>query len=125
MNKPRCVLIVDDDPHVRGMLSESLRAEGYTVTTAENGWVGLNVLDSGEVDVVILDLLMPKMTGWDFLERRYTHPFGSDVPVVVVSGSLADVVIPELERLGVYAYFAKPFDLPELLKCIGGIVRGT
>jgi two-component system, chemotaxis family, chemotaxis protein CheY len=122
-HEQRCVLVIDDDPQVRVILSDALRAEGYCVATAENGDSGMAILDGGRVDAVILDLVMPVMDGWNFLAMRRSYALGTQIPVVIVSGSLVDGALAALQELGVYAWFAKPFDLPELLECIANIIE--
>jgi CheY-like chemotaxis protein len=121
-SKQKCVLVIDDDPQVRVILSDALRAEGYRVATAENGDTGMAILADGRVDAVILDLVMPVTDGWKFLARRRSYALGTRTPVVVVSGSLVGDALEALQELGVYAWFAKPFDLPELLDCIANII---
>jgi CheY-like chemotaxis protein len=121
-SKQRCVLVVDDDPQVRVILSDALREKGYRVATAENGDTGMAIFAGGGVDAVILDLVMPVTDGWKFLARRRSYAFGTHIPVVIISGSLVGDALGALQELGVSAWFAKPFDLPELLDCIANMI---
>ena len=65
---------------------------------------------------------MPVTDGWKFLARRWSYAFGTRIPGVIVSGSLVGDALEALQELCVYAWFAKPFDLLELLDCIANVI---
>ncbi len=109
--RPPTVLMIDDDAHLVRLLSESLEGAGYQVLTAANGLEGLRQLYDGRPDIVILDVMMPRMDGWDTLRRIREM---SDVPVIVLSARDAE---PERLRgfeLGADDYVTKPFSLAEM-----------
>jgi len=83
------ILIVDDDNDVRSALSELLQEEGYSVEAARNGREALARLRTGSVHpaVILLDLMMPGMDGWDFRSEQMRDPRLASVPVVIVSAS--------------------------------------
>jgi len=81
------ILIVDDDLDCREMLAELLSNKGYLVVCAENGRQGLDYLNSSIPGLVILDLMMPVMSGWEFRERQRSDPRLESLPVVVVTAS--------------------------------------
>ena len=82
---PRRVLVVDDNRDIRELLVELLAAEGYAVAGAEDGRRALAEARANRPDVILLDLMMPVMSGWEFREAQLRDPDLADVPVVVVS----------------------------------------
>jgi CheY-like chemotaxis protein len=106
------VLLVEDDKDIREAVSAVLEAEGYTVLTAGNGVEALGVLEKGRPCVVLLDLMMPVMTGWDFMDEvRKSHRF-DELPVVVVSA------YSERKAEGVRRVLKKPLDVNQLLRAV-------
>lgn len=104
------VLIVDDDPINRDLLTRHLTARGYRALSMEHGRWAIEILETEPVDVILLDLDMPKMNGYETLERLKADARLAAIPVVVVSAAdRADVVIRCL-RLGAEDYVAKPLD---------------
>jgi DNA-binding response OmpR family regulator len=109
------VLIVDDDSLTRESLSHTLRAEGYAVTEAGDGAAALACLHSGPPmpQLVILDLMMPIMDGWQFLVERQKLRAEASVPVLVVTASRG-VDAPGLRALGAEDVIEKPAE-PEVV----------
>lgn len=105
------VLVVDDDRGIRGFIEMMLRAEGYDVTTATNGQEGLSRVAEQRPDVVLLDLSMPVMTGWEFHQRLRERAPG--VPVVYMTAGYSARV--EAEQHGADGYLSKPFEVEDLL----------
>ena len=82
------VLLVDDDFGILDGLSDFLETEGFAVVPASNGFDALNQLRSGlRVNVIVLDVMMPMMDGWDFRAEQLADPSLRDIPVVVISAS--------------------------------------
>jgi len=79
------VLIVEDDPSTRDIVRRTLEAVGCSVTEAENGRVGLDRLDEERPSLILLDLMMPELDGFGFLEELHARPQGADIPVVVIT----------------------------------------
>jgi CheY-like chemotaxis protein len=106
------VLIVEDDTDVREMMDLLLTAVGYRTMTAENGAVALERLRDTRPCMVLLDLMMPVMTGWEFRERQLADPQLSSIPVLCMSA----VYQPEevKQKLQVHC-LAKPLDFGRLL----------
>lgn len=88
----RRVLLVDDDREIRGATADLLRAEGFDVTEVEHGLDALLHLQTAlpRPDAVVLDLMMPVMTGWEFREAQLADPAIAGVPVIVLSSYPAD-----------------------------------
>ncbi len=91
------VLVVEDDDAVRAILRDMLEREGCTVDVAENGIVALERVAKAKPDIILLDLLMPKMDGFEFLAALRARPDGSEIPIVVLTAK--DLSDAERERL--------------------------
>ena len=115
------IQVVEDDVDIRTALCAILAEEGYAVSCAANGREALEMLHAGPApQVILLDLMMPVMAGADFRAAQLADPSLSTIPVIVLT---ADARIQETSRaLGAAASFAKPFELPRLLRAIAGIV---
>jgi two-component system, OmpR family, KDP operon response regulator KdpE len=114
------VLVIDDEPQIRRALQTALTAHGYLVETAENGSLGLAAIATWAPDVVVLDLVMPVVDGFEVL--RQMRPW-SDVPVIVLSarGQEPDKVTA-LDQ-GADDYLTKPFGMGELLARLRVVLR--
>jgi len=107
-------LIIDDDEISRGLLRLVLEYDGCHCVEAENGAMGLSLLESQRFDVIILDNAMPVMTGMEFLDRLQHRSQNPVVPVIMVTGLLTGEIRQEATRLGIYAILEKPYDFGEL-----------
>lgn len=81
----KTILIVEDEADIREAMADALRQEGYTVHTAENGEVGLNLARANHPDLIMLDLVMPVMDGQTMLKKLREDPWGNKVKVVILS----------------------------------------
>jgi CheY-like chemotaxis protein len=106
------VLLVEDDQDIREAVSAVLEAEGYTVLTAGNGEEALAILERGQPCVVLLDLMMPVMSGWDFMDVVKKNQRLVEIPVVVVSA------YSEKKAEGVRRVLKKPLDVNQLLAAV-------
>ena len=111
------VLVIDDDLPLRGMLAAALRQHGFQVLLAGDGAEGQRALTIHNPDVVLLDLAMPDVNGWDFLQRLQETGHIGRVPIIVVSAHL-HVEPQAILQMGVKAILPKPFNLPELIDVI-------
>ncbi len=109
----KTVLVVDDEAAIRQTLSQLLTYEKYRVLTAPNGPQALAVLDTEPVDVVLLDIKMPEMDGFEVLDRMSAA--GRETPVIVVSGHGNIETAVEAVRKGAYDFLEKPLDRSRLL----------
>jgi class 3 adenylate cyclase/CheY-like chemotaxis protein len=109
------VLIVDDSAPNRDMLSRRVEREGYRVEQAENGKAALAVLRSKSIDVVLLDVMMPEMDGYETLRQLKADPALRDVPVLMISAVDQIESVARCIELGAEDYLPKPFD-PVLLR---------
>ena len=114
----RCaVLVVDDDPAIRSAIREALELDGYRVTTAADGAAGLAALRHVAPCVVLLDMRMPYVDGWEF-SRLYRAGDEEAAPIVVMTA--AEDARRWCEEIGGDACLAKPFDLAELYGLVAG-----
>ena len=114
-NTSTSILVVDDEPQVVWMLQFSLEAEGYQTLSARDGRTALDEVREHHPRVVLLDIMMPVMDGWAFLEELQEIPEHERPRVIVVSArsSLRDRA--KAAELGADAFVAKPFNVDDLL----------
>ena len=116
------VLVVEDDRPIATLIADELGAVGHQVVVACNGHEALLSLDLSPPDAIVLDLMMPMLNGWDFVEQYRSHTGGQTIPIVVVSA--AGGVPRSMERLGVKHFLPKPFSIQLLEQCITEVIAG-
>jgi two-component system, chemotaxis family, chemotaxis protein CheY len=114
------VLVADDEPLIRALVGIAFEDEGYDVDTAADGAEALEKACQQPPQAIVLDLMMPVMDGWDFLEAWQCQPTSRTVPVVVISAGGRQ---GEQAPLDVQAYFTKPFDIDRLVATVSGLVE--
>jgi DNA-binding response OmpR family regulator len=117
---PRRVLVVDDDADIRLLLRELLSGAGYRVETAQDGRAALRVFYENPTDVVVLDLSMPELDGFETLDRLRDL---SDVPVILLTARSSEIDKVRGFRAGADDYVVKPFGRQELLARIEALLR--
>jgi CheY-like chemotaxis protein len=110
------VLVVDDDPAIRGLLADALRDEGYSVDLAAHGREALEAIRARRPATIVLDLMMPIMDGFSFMEACHLEQLCDNVPIVVISA--VHEALRRIDEVPVHACIAKPFDLAELIRTI-------
>jgi CheY-like chemotaxis protein len=111
--KPLRVLVVDDDPSIRRMIMAALRRDGYTFSEAANGKEALEIMRQEHPSVVVLDLMMPIVSGWDVLRERAAEPALQSIPVIIVSANRGPELASAMDK-GICAFLPKPFDITVL-----------
>lgn len=101
------VLIIEDDKFLSAILKGRLEKEAYTVFQAFDGEEGLNMMRETKPDLVILDLIMPKVSGFEFLESVSADPLLNQIPIVVISNLGQESDIEKAKNLGVMEYYVK------------------
>jgi DNA-binding response OmpR family regulator len=114
------VLVAEDEPLIRALVTMAFEAEGYDVDTAANGAEALAKACDQPPQAIVLDLMMPVMNGWDFLEAWQCEPTSQAVPVVVISAGYHQQDVPALD---VQAYLTKPFDIERLVATVTRLVE--
>lgn len=109
------ILIVDDDKTIRNILSKFLKNEGYSTTTAEDGLTALNLIETRQFDVILLDMVMPAINGLEVLiTLRLNHAI-SELPIIIISVTDDDAKVAELLNHGANDYIHKPIEAKVLL----------
>ena len=120
------VLVVDDDRVIQQLLEVNLELEGYeVVATAADGKEALQKISELKPDLVILDIMMPKMDGLEVCRRLRADPDLAKIPVILLSARAQDMDIREGLEIGASAYLTKPFDPVELLEVVGRLAKDT
>src|SRR5574342_21810 len=110
------ILVIDDDATLLGLLTQHLSRAAYHVITAVSGTTGLQMFDEHHPDLVILDVMMPKMNGWTVCEL-IREP--SDIPIIMLTAKGEEQDRLRGFRLGVDDYVVKPFSSAELVARVG------
>lgn len=112
------ILVVDDSEDTSEMLSQLLKVTGATVTSAASGQQALRIIAEKEFDVVLSDISMPEMDGFEFLRRLRQLPGRGDVPVLALTGYGRPEDIERAQREGFFSHVTKPFDVHALLQIL-------
>jgi len=121
----RRILVVDDDPEIRSLTRLVLEGEGYLVDEAEDGEAAVARALRGDLDLVLLDVNMPKMSGWETLRVLKTDPLLASLPVVMftIKAEVRDKVHGLQD--GALDYITKPFQVDELAARVRRIFQGV
>ena len=122
---PRRILVVDDDPEIRSLTRLVLEGEGYLVDEATDGEAAVARALAGDLDLVLLDVNMPRMSGWETLRVLKADPFLASVPVVMFT--IKTEVRDKVHGLqdGALDYITKPFQVDELAARVRRIFHGV
>jgi two-component system, OmpR family, alkaline phosphatase synthesis response regulator PhoP len=116
------VLVVDDEEYILRILSFAMRAEGWHVLTASNGDEALKQVEASPPDLMVLDLMMPVIDGYQVLKRLKSNPSTRGIAVIVLSAKGRDFDRDAAIELGADDYFTKPFSPQRLVERIQGMV---
>ena len=115
------ILVVDDDKNTRLLLKAVLQAENYSVFTADNGESALDVMDKEHIDLVVLDIMMPKMDGYEF--TKVLRESDNNLPILMVSAKQLPADKQKGFLVGTDDYMTKPIDETEMLLRIKALLR--
>jgi len=115
------ILVVDDNKHTRQLFQAVLENENYTVFTAEDGEDALRVMDEEHIDLVVLDIMMPKMDGYEFTKTLRENQ--NNLPILMVSGKQVPADKKKGFLVGTDDYMTKPVDEDEMLLRIKALLR--
>ena len=121
--EPINVLVVDDDSAVVDVIRAGLEAEGMVVHGASDGGEGLEVLSRERVDVVVLDIMMPRVDGWMALMDIRNSPSFADLPVIMLSAKTQDLAKILAFKQGVQQYVTKPFNVLEMAARVESLAK--
>jgi DNA-binding response OmpR family regulator len=119
------VLIVDDEPNIVAALEFLLHKSGYEVRVAPNGEDALVQLDAFKPDLVLLDVMMPKVSGYEVCQRMRTQPKWQGIKIVMLSARGREVEVSKGMSLGADLYVTKPFSSTELVATIDRLLSGA
>ncbi len=120
MKKHTCIMVVDDEQAILGLLNRTLEPEGYGVILADNGSSALELLEECRPDLVILDIMMPGLNGFQVLNLIRQR---SNVPVIMLTARCEVTTLRDALSLGADDYMRKPFGTRELLARIRAKLR--
>ena len=112
------VLVVDDDDVIRQLITVNLELEGFEVATATDGQDCLDKVGQVQPDVITLDIMMPRLDGWETASRLRADPATAGIKVVLLSARAQEADLARGTRIGVDAYLTKPFDPDELIDVV-------
>jgi DNA-binding response OmpR family regulator len=119
------VLIVDDEPNIVAALEFLLQKSGHAVKIAADGEDALAQLDAFKPDLVLLDVMMPKVSGYEVCQRMRAQPQWRHIKIVMLSAKGREVEVSKGMSLGADLYVTKPFSSTELVATIGNLLSGT
>lgn len=111
-----CILVIEDSLHIRKLVRDILVTNGYMIIEAEDGLQGLQLATAESPDCILLDLIMPGISGLDVLKEL--HEVSSKIPVIIVTSHLQDSVHKQCLDFGAAAFINKPFSKNELLNSV-------
>ena len=117
------ILVVDDYEQIRASISEILLLQGYEVQTAINGKDALDKVSGFQPDLIVTDILMPDMDGYELLIKKWTDQQIYEIPIIVVSAMISKYDIAAGKALGAKKYLTKPFKTNELIEAIAEFVK--
>jgi CheY-like chemotaxis protein len=112
------VLVVDDDDVIRQLITVNLELEGFDVVTAVDGQDALEKVKDAQPQVITLDVMMPRLDGWEAAARLRSDPDTAHIKVILLSARAQEADLQRGERIGVDAYLTKPFDPDELIDLV-------
>lgn len=117
------ILVADDDPVILRLLEVNFEMEGFNVVTAEDGAVALERARQSKPDVIVLDVMMPKMTGHEVAEALRGDPDLASIPVIFVSAKAQGADVARGMELGAADYVTKPFDPMDLVERVAAVLE--
>ncbi|MFH1238827.1 MAG: response regulator [bacterium] len=117
------ILAIDDEALILDLVKIALETEGYDVITAERGSVGLEKAFAEKVDLILLDFMMPDISGFEACRRLKTNPTTSNIPIVVLTGRVSEDDIKKIMDTGAVDYITKPFDPLQLGDKVKAILK--
>ena len=112
------ILLVEDEANIRKLVSINLSARGYEVIEANDAETGYEILLSDHAEALILDIMLPGMSGWDLLEMMADEPSIKSIPVVVLTGSIVHDQAESSSYKNIYQVLSKPVNVKELMSTI-------
>jgi len=112
--KPRKILLVDDEAGFAELLRDLLEMDSYEVMVAHDGQEGLEKLEAFVPDVIISDIVMPRLSGFELFKRVKASPTTATIPFLFITGFQDDRVLAEARKVGVFGILRKPVDIEQI-----------
>lgn len=122
---PQRILAVDDEVDVLLIVKTALQSEGFVVETASNGFDAVALATENPPDLIILDMMMPGMTGFDVMHKLKEQDNTATIPVIMLTGVSERSTMMEALTSGTTFYIIKPFDFDDLLEKVNEALQGT
>ena len=116
------ILVIDDEPGLRHTITATLNFAGYETRATSDVFIGLQIAAEEHPDLIITDLMMSEMAGYEFLEAVRHNPRTRDIPVILVSAVTQRALVRQALALGACEYVPKPFAVEELLSAVEAVV---
>lgn len=121
--RPKTILIVDDEEDTLQLLRQRLQEEGFETIEANNGKDAIEKASSSSPDLILLDIMMPEVTGWDVMEQLQQTQATSAIPVVVLTAAKSESDMQRGYRMGIKNYLTKPYEIKNLVSEIKKVVQ--
>jgi DNA-binding response OmpR family regulator len=109
----KTIAIIEDDQSIQDMYRLKLEVDGYKVVVADNGKKGLEAIEKSKPDLILLDIMMPEMTGDQMLEAMRKTEWGKDIKVIILTNVSKDEAYPKVEKYGIEGYVVKAHFTPQ------------
>jgi len=123
--KTKAVLLVDDDPTILVLLETAFTKAGYRMVTTLDSEFGLRIANEMSPSAIILDLMMPKLNGWEFIEALRKDPVTRDTPIVVITAFPGEGLEDRAKQAGVFSLMVKPLNLTDLINTVALALRSA
>lgn len=117
------ILVIDDEEKIRKVLTIHLTAEGYEVVTATNGFEALRDMEKINPDIIITDIVMPKVSGLEFTQALKNKADTRGIPIIVISAFSDKETVETARKLGAVKFLAKPFETKNLIETIKKVLK--
>jgi CheY-like chemotaxis protein len=120
---PKAILVADDDPDILSIVAMSLEAQGYTVHKATNGREAVDVARANRPDLVLMDMMMPVLSGYEAVGELKADASTRDIPIVGLSAKAMSTDMERATDVGIDGYITKPFRIAQVLAVIDGYLQ--
>ncbi len=123
--RPRKVLLVDDEAGFAELLKDLLQMDNYEVEVAHDGQEGIDKIPLFQPDVIISDVVMPRLSGFEMFKRVKAAPETASIPFLFITGFQDDRVLAEARKIGVFGILRKPVDIEQIENRLKELTKGT